>query len=799
MKPKSTAHLAFFPVLLLALLASAAFAGPSQAAPSLDDLPPHPRLFLTQPELAALRADCLGGSKRDLYGMIRRYAERKLPRKGPTDNPVQVSVFAFVYLIEEDMRFGKEAVLGLMRVVRQKKWYAKQEGYQFMPMVYDHIYPLLTRAQIDSVIRVARLRVKPGHYAKSPYYNLEANAAASCVVNGITFFGDGDASSDRHFRETFVNGFNRLAGEGTHHPDTGSAELRGGVLRTRLHYARDGGYHKDRAYTCKDLASLVHFAEAMRALGLFDAYAFARDYYVNVVDYLLWITRPDGTGLRQTTGQGHRRLTPRGYEALAGIGRQFRLGKTAWMIDNRLLGDGVPPAYEAVLFCILWDPMLAPEPPTVESMGTSKAFNGGAARYVYRSGWDVSPESRDFVFHIDASDYMGDNVYWTVGGFEIFYRGALAIKSGNYAAFDDHYGHYNTATISANCVIVRDDGQKEIRDRSGQDNIRKSIGRPEKLGDVAEGSVLDRARIDSVRTRVAGGREWSLVSVTLRPKAIYVKTKKAESWIRRVLVTDGIAVIYDRVKARDADFPISWLLHTVEEPVVSGAISDVDVPGHISWHAGDTFHVTRSMPIESSPNGGNLHGTRLLPRHARTRKVGGDGYSFWVDSAHPVPGAQPMGRNFEIGRPEVRYSRREAGAWRLEIHPIEPGPAQEFLVALQASDEEYGDTFQLVLDAETAGFVHDGVMLGFSRTDPPPERPSYRLHGDAELILLFDLAPRTAYRMEIIDESDSTGMMVKGLANLMELRSDDRGCAVGEIQLPAGTRFRLDPLKDALP
>lgn len=698
----------------------------------IPDPPAHPRVFLAPGDLETLRNDCLLGPKQWIYHEIRRRAESKLPDPGKVSlNHLANANAAFVYLIENDERFGRVAADGLMALVRRGRWNTSQSDYWGMALTYDHIFPLLSQAQVDSVARVVRSRIGPGHILKSPYYNLEANDAAAVFVTGVTFYGDcTDARVDQHFRDLIADGFGRFMGEGSYDEASGRAPFKGGVLPVRLHHNGDGGYQKDRAYTGKDLGSLVHFAEASRGIDMFDVYAHAERYFTNVVDYLLWSTRPDGLALRQMTGQGYQTVTARTYEGLAGIARHFHDGHAAWLIENEMTGSGHPPTYDAVAFAMLWDPTVEPEAPTVETMGRWKLYGAeglphvpgtsSAERLIYRSGWQIDGRSEDFLFHLDATDYLGDNVYWTVGGFELFHRGALAIKSGYYGEANEHYEAYQKASISANTIVIRKPGA--VPDTGLQDDIRDVSGTPASLSDLVDGSPFDRGGIDSVRVVSLGGREWVLGSAVFDTDAIYRESKRARSWERRVAVTDGIAIIYDRIEPRDVESDVSWLLHTVEEPVVSGDVRAVDVPGHVTWHTGDTFRVSRMKRFANFPNGGTMRGTRLLPLVASTRKVGGDGYSFWVDEARPERGKPPVGRNYAIDDPDARFTEREAGGWRIEIHATERREVVEFLVVLDSRagvETPAGDAF---VDERTAGLRVNGGVIGFAREPSPGAR-----------------------------------------------------------------------------
>ena len=89
-------------------------------------------------------------------------------------------------------------------------------------------------------------------------------------------------------------------------------------------------------------------------------------------------------------------------------------------------------------------------------------------------------------------------------------------------------------------------------------------------------------------------------------------------------------VVFDRVVSLNANWPKKWLLHAIDEPLVNGTVTGVEVPDKIVRYAGDLVTI--------SHNDGKLFSQTLLPASATIRKVGGTGYEFWVDD----PGIYPL-------------------------------------------------------------------------------------------------------------------------------------------------------------
>jgi len=146
---------------------------------------------------------------------------------------------------------------------------------------------------------------------------------------------------------------------------------------------------------------------------------------------------------------------------------------------------------------------------------------------------------------------------------------------------------------------------------------------------------------------------------------------KAETVLRQfVFIQPDIFVVFDKVVSKSADYPKTWLLHTVAEPV---------------FVKGDEFY-------ERSENG-TLFCRTIFPANAKATKIGGPGRQFWSDGRNwPLPILTPDDWNYRPDQPQVlRDTIALFGQWRVEISPNTPRLKDSFLHLIQVGDKKLGN------------------------------------------------------------------------------------------------------------
>jgi hypothetical protein len=313
---------------------------------------------------------------------------------------------------------------------------------------------------------------------------------------------------------------------------------------------------------------------------------------------------------------------------------------------------------------ILWrDPGLSPQPPT--DLPTVARFEP-LGWVLMRSSWQ--PDATFASFQCGpiyaAHEHMDNN------SFTIHKRSPLAIDSGVNAYGEDVDTNYRTnyysRTIAHNSITVYDP----------KETFAGGAWAGEKTGGANDGGQMRLRGPDRVEG-MAPGNQWEVGKVAayshgdLYTYAVGDATKsyspaKLRLFRRHFLfLPPDLFVIFDQVDATDPSFRKVWLLHSVDEPDVKGAVAT----------------------ITNGP--GRLTVRTVLPESAVVTKVGGEGKECWVD-----------GRNW----PAVEQKwTRDAGSWRLEVSPSKPAKEDFFLHILQTDGDEIAAPDAVALTQERGG------------------------------------------------------------------------------------------------
>ncbi len=221
-------------------------------------------------------------------------------------------------------------------------------------------------------------------------------------------------------------------------------------------------------------------------------------------------------------------------------------------------------------------------------------------------------------------------------------------------------------------------------------------------------------------TYQAAGPAWDvgdIVAYEANPYFTYAVGDASRSYDRKKLVEFKRAflhvqpdwfVIYDRVVTTKPDLPVRWLLHSIDQPEVTG--------GTVSIINGE----------------GRLDCRTLWPSEPGIEVIGGPGREFWVD-----------GKNYP---PKGKDS--EQGAWRIEV--TQDGTTRyEFLHALCATSSSVTEMDHMKVSLEestfTVGFWESGrwVEVVFSRDwspgDPVSGHITVRAAGTGFVLIDRDL------------------------------------------------------------
>lgn len=246
------------------------------------------------------------------------------------------------------------------------------------------------------------------------------------------------------------------------------------------------------------------------------------------------------------------------------------------------------------------------------------------------------------------------------GSFQIYYKGNLAIDSGNYQGQQGDYGsshdfNYNKRTIAHNGMLVY--------------NPDEELKYPQYSNDGGQYFRHNGYTLEQYKEvgNVATTKGLYIGPNEMTPEFSYVKTDLTKSYTEKVadykrsmvfmdLFDDDYPaafVVFDKIDSSNKDFKKTWLLHSVEEPNVEG----------------------NTTTISRTENGfdGKLVNKTMLPENFEIKKVGGEGYEAYVN-----------GTNYPMD--DFSGNDSEQGAWRIELSPYTAQTSDTFLNAMYVTD-----------------------------------------------------------------------------------------------------------------
>jgi heparin/heparan-sulfate lyase len=550
-----------------------------------------------------------------------------------------VRSFAFVGLVGDLDRYKKRAIELARAIARSKVELSERDATESLAYVYDWLHDEMDDDTRDLVQRaLARGCEEMDDDTRDHESLLGAHSIRlqrPLALGGIALWGD--------------------------HPDAGrfvqnaADRFHRGYLATQRYFAgTDGGSSEGWWYLSYNLQFTLAFLATMGSATGRSWLAPEMGWYERLLEWYLYGLRGDSTFFAQGDAHVFDDLTHReGLYALLAV-RESGSPQAQWL-GQRVREDGelwAPYAF----FDILWsDPSVRAAPP---DWPTSRLFrNVGVA--VIRDSWDEDAAMASFRCE---QLYTLGHTHRDNCSFTIFYKGDLALDSGIYDDFgESHHRNYHQRTIAHNTITVFDPDEVftlygvDYANDGGQRWLRKDIDVPSSWPASIE------AALDPANGFLAGGviryeheDEYTYVVGDGTPS---YSPHKLAKFHRHFLWLDEVAgwgypvvLVLDDVIATRSGYAKAYLLHTENEPAVSGN-------------------------LVSAENGeGMLYQHTLEPRDARITKIGGPGREFWVN-----------GRNYPPDRPAE--GNEQAGSWRIEVSPGAPRRADVFLHALYPADE----------------------------------------------------------------------------------------------------------------
>jgi len=608
----------------------------------------RPRLYVRPEELSTVRAR-IGSTHAEAWeGVLGNLANKSAKER--------MLANAFHYLVtgqQSSARTAIAAALELAATSNEDDWEATHKVWP-EAVVWDWCHDQFTRAEHDSLLAGIRvqldmaggnsLETQPPHAG-----HLVNHMADAHIPAGLAFYDEDPSIFERAVK----------------------------VAKTQL--AAKSVFYREGLSSQGTSYGVTHYQADMRILcELYkgtDLDLFPRlPFMAQAGRYWVYARRPDGQFLRngddwldhrpQNSRRGPR-LRPEGAFPYYDTAEAWTSPALSEMLlyasvryddpvlfNEYLLGRDLNRVWTAISDIIWRDPERKAEGP--QELPTLRWSGGAAGTLMFRTGWggreDVVGMFKVMPLYVKNHDHL-DRL-----SFQIFCRGALAIDSGEYegslSGYDsEHWVQYYQRTIAHNCLLIRDPNEivtyrgRPVQADGGMPYPRGGDN-PNELTSIAEpdfhlAEVLYHAEDPQGRYAVVTGdatRGYGPKAALVRRTFVFLKNRPG----------DGPAasfIVHDRVKSSDPSFQKVFLLHSIEEPVITGNSIRVE-------RAGDKYS-------------GSLSCITLLPLNPHIVKVGGPGHEFEVN-----------GINYPIGDKEGDV---EAGAWRVEVSATDSAAGTEFL------------------------------------------------------------------------------------------------------------------------
>jgi hypothetical protein len=436
---------------------------------------------------------------------------------------------------------------------------------------------------------------------------------------------------------------------------------------------KNGGWHEGGEYVGIGIGQAIYQVPAMWRKATGEDFFATEPGICGFLDFLIYRTRPDGTHFRWgDAGYFNRRVPDRiplamecNHKAAFSLREQPPFEPSAWP----------------------WGPLPRPElydSNAIQQLPLSHYFDG-IGLLVARSDWDSDATYVTF----KAGDNYWSHSHLDQGAFTLYKGGALAIDSGLYGPKynSDHHMNYTYQTIAHNTITVTDpDDRVPAPSNRGKSEKRyiANDGGQRRIGSGwgVEAAPLDLEEWEQKReiyhtgtmqkVMMENGLVVGVADVTpaytnaYSGKGTFSHRTRRVKQFRRTFgydQVDDVVVIFDRVQITAPKFRVRWLLHTLEQPLITPDGFTVFVSGEVK---------------RQGRAGGRLEAQVLLPRQADITALGGEGFQFFVED-----------RNFdedgEVERKALRKKDSEPGAWRVEVTPSVNALEHDFLVVLLPS------------------------------------------------------------------------------------------------------------------
>lgn len=333
------------------------------------------------------------------------------------------------------------------------------------------------------------------------------------------------------------------------------------------------------------------------------------------------------------------------------------------------------------------DPSVEAKSP--ESLPLARKTGYPLSSVTARTNWQNGIDSPTAIANMRAYEAgMGNHGHYDAGAFQIYYKGNLAIDSGNYHGKtgswgSSHYWNYSIRSVAHNVMTVYDPDEVfsvdgTVYSNDGGQRVRDTVMNFEELKEKGLGYAKNEGTYIGPNEKTP---EFSYIKTDLTG----AYSSKVKNYKRAMVFMDlfdddypAALVVFDKMQTSKAGYKQSWLLHSIEEPKTEG----------------DFITIART---EYGYNG-KLVNKMLLPERNKRRVeiIGGEGAECLVD-----------GVNYP--NPDNDGSQSEQGQWRVEISPS--GNKQDNLLLNAMYVTDYDKNLPVLEMKKTESNHYVGVVV----------------------------------------------------------------------------------------
>lgn len=631
----------------------------------------HPRLYIRSEDIPEILAKTKEGNGKVLWLQICDMSDKynanscKLPdRQSNFDQNLlnAIEATALRYLLTSEKSYGQQAVAMAKNYINTVSFsmdrYVRHvtSGYvmHMTAVIYDWCYPLLTSDDkqffMNGLLKLAQhseLGFPPKISSGVVGHSSECGVLKNLLAAGIATY---DETNDYYSRAAL-------------HVFRIFKPVRDFAYQAGMHY-------QGLNYGPYRYSSEAYAAWMIKKMGMGDIFG---EQIGDVPLHWIYARRPDGQLFRD----GDMYMTRNQYGDYWNIQTNLIMGQgfnNDLGIQKEILKKYTPGAFSPAFELLLWNPN---QPGATEELPYTRYFDSPGGVMIARTGWeeDIDPKNSHtspvMMAEMKVNEfYFGNHMHFDAGQFEVYYKGPLAIDSGIYESKDTGYGsshhmEYHKKSIAHNTMLVYDPNEDTINGNDGG----------QRQPNIHDANNLDDLFQNGYRIGYVTGHSFG--PDPTRPDYSYLSGDIAKAYSSKVkdyqrsfvflnfynLDHPGALLVYDRVNASNPDYKKTYLLHTMEEPIVEKNVTTVQL----------------SETANGNYNGKMVNHT-ILPSMSNLEitKVGGPGKEFVVN-----------GNNYPA-TPNDETCVEEDGAWRIEVSPIQKKQADTFLNVMQVIDNRDG-------------------------------------------------------------------------------------------------------------